>query len=363
MKKITPINNNGNILIRFSYQGKRYAFAPIKEGKYLNSWDLKRADAVCTQIMIDIELNQFDCSLSRYKQTGDTILLDKNPELKDLWKKYTDYKKPMLAPSTLDVDFKRRVEANLNKMPSTNLNDALIIRDWLLNNVSLKQSKKILIQLNACCNWAKKLNIISENPFAGMATDIKVTKKDEEEYINPFTAEERDRILEAFKSNSAYSHYYRLTAFLFYTGCRPCEALPLTWRDVSKDSICFNKSYVEGKNRSRLKTQKQRTIKINSQISSIIGHHNHPNDQLVFPSKNGGYIIWGNFVNRIWKKVLESLTEIEYRNPYQCRHTFITLALQKNVGLTDLARHCGNSPKMILSHYAGITRDFVMPDL
>jgi integrase len=73
---------------------------------------------------------------------------------------------------------------------------------------------------------------------------------------------------------------------------------------------------------------------------------------------------WHNFSNRAWRKVLESLPGIEYRNPYQTRHTFITLALKtQKVDLKDLANFCGNSPKIILERYAGITRNFVMPEI
>ena len=41
-----------------------------------------------------------------------------------------------------------------------------------------------------------------------MATDVKVKKSGtEEEEINPFTREERDRIVAAFKANRYYSYY------------------------------------------------------------------------------------------------------------------------------------------------------------
>jgi hypothetical protein len=54
---------------------------------------------------------------------------------------------------------------------------------------------------------------------------------------------------------------------------------------------------------------------------------------------------------------------IEYRNPYQMRSTFITLALANGVSVQDVAKHCGNSPRVIWSNYAGVNRDFVMPNL
>lgn len=163
--------------------------------------------------------------------------------------------------------------------------------------------------------------------------------------------------------------------FLFKTGCRPSEALALTWSDITQDSITFTKSYVEGNKKKGLKTQKKRTIMLNRQLKKAIAEtraylsnlqekkafvnkHN-----LVFPSPEGNYIDWHNFSNRAWRKILESLPDIKYRNPYQTRHTFITLAIKANVSYTDIAKHCGNSPKIILERYAGITRNFVMPEI
>ena len=45
---------------------------------------------------------------------------------------------------------------------------------------------------------------------------------------------------------------------------------------------------------------------------------------------------------------------IEYRKPYQTRHTFITLALDNGLDAKDVARLVGNSPEVIYKHYAGV---------
>jgi hypothetical protein len=36
--------------------------------------------------------------------------------------------------------------------------------------------------------------------------------------------------------------------------------------------------------------------------------------------------------------------------------------LKNNVSISDVAKFCGNSPEIILKRYAGITREFIMPD-
>jgi integrase len=83
----------------------------------------------------------------------------------------------------------------------------------------------------------------------------------------------------------------------------------------------------------------------------------------VFPStRDLGYIDWDYFAISAWKKVLKTINSLEYKNPYQMRHTFITLALKNSISPQDIARHCGNSAEVIFKHYAGTSRTFVMPD-
>lgn len=73
-------------------------------------------------------------------------------------------------------------------------------------------------------------------------------------------------------------------------------------------------------------------------------------------------INWQNFRKRCWRDLLLGC-EIAYRNPYQMRHTFITLALRAGMPVTDVAALVGNSPAIIYKHYAGVSRDLVLPDI
>jgi hypothetical protein len=91
-------------------------------------------------------------------------------------------------------------------LPVKTLDQAIAIRDWLIANRTPLSAKKILTQFSACCNWAVKSQLIEDNPFEDMASDIKVPKGDSEETdINPFSVEERDRILlEITKTRTTY---------------------------------------------------------------------------------------------------------------------------------------------------------------
>jgi integrase len=108
-----------------------------------------------------------------------------------------------------------------------------------------------------------------------MAADVKVKKSGtEEEEINPFTREERDRIVAAFKANRYYSYYAPLMEFLFFTGCRPSEAIALQWKHIGSKVITFKQAVVyDGRKlvpKEGLKTQKLRRFPVNAQLTELL---------------------------------------------------------------------------------------------
>lgn len=85
-------------------------------------------------------------------------------------------------------------------------------------------------------------------------------------------------------------------------------------------------------------------------------------DDLVFPAPMGKWIDIHNFRNRAWKTIIDSL-DIQYRKPYQTRHTFVTMALEADVSIPQIARWVGNSPQVIMECYAGTIRKVAVPEL
>ncbi|WP_315788449.1 site-specific integrase [Fischerella sp. JS2] len=205
-----------------------------------------------------------------------------------------------------------------------------------------------------------------------MATDIKIPKGDKEDSdINPFSQDERDRIIEAFKNNRYYRHYAPFIEFLFMTGCRPSEAVGLQWKHISKDfsSIRFEQAVVISESgltcKKGLKTQKKRTFPINIRLATLLKSIKANTvcvDAKIFPSPEGGWIDIHNLTNRGWKSILAKLNGIEYCKLYQTRHTFITLALDNKMDVKDVAKLVGNSSEVIYRHYAGQSREIVVPD-
>jgi len=199
--------------------------------------------------------------------------------------------------------------------------------------------------------------------------------------IEPFTAVERDLIIAAFKTNRfchpftsknhLHSNYAAYVQFLFYTGCRPSEAIGLQWKNIDLDKriVLFKEAVVQspgGRIRKEgLKTQSFRRFKINGQLHQILEDTiplNFNTNSLVFPAPEGGFIVQDNFRKRVWRKVLEGLG-LQYRVPYQTRHTFITLCLDKGIDAKDIAQWVGNSPEIIYKHYAGSRHNLQVPEI
>ncbi len=158
-----------------------------------------------------------------------------------------------------------------------------------------------------------------------MGSEINIPKSQrKEEEIDPFTAEERDLILEAFESDrfrpqkSAYKHSYYapLIKFLFFTGCRPSEAVALQWKHVSSDFrlISFEQALIKSDGgrvvREGLKTQERRKFPCNARLQALlesIKPEGCKPSALVFPSVEGKYTNTNNLRNRVYKRILEGV--------------------------------------------------------
>lgn len=378
--------SNDRLQLVFSFGGKRHY---LSTGLSDTKANRKVAEMKARQIELDILCNNFDTSLGKYKPQSEQIIFtppftqsveETYASLVDLWDSYTEYKRSSLSPSTLAKDY-TKINRYINvHLPVKTLDKAVAIRDWLIANKSPRSAKKILTQFSACCKWAAKSQLIDDNPFEGMASDIKLPKGNYEETdINPFSSQERDtpseslreRIILAFQENQYYKHYAPFIEFLFITGCRPSEAIALQWKHIANDFtiIRFEQAVVISQSgltcKPGLKTQKKRVFPINNRLAGLlksIKPVDVSGEAKVFPSPSGMWIDVQNLGRRAWKSVLKTLDDVEYRKLYQTRHTFITMALKNGVDVKDLAKMVGNSPEIIYRHYAGQSRELFLPE-
>jgi integrase len=367
-------SSNGRLQLVFTFDGKRYF---VSTGVSDTPYNRKQAQDKALEVERDIAYGEFDPeNLDKYKIRASVATADpittipiSTPDLPALWKRYSKAKSSGKSPATVRMYgwVANHLERCPCKLPSQNQ----AIFDWLSANVPANSARRVLMHLSACCKWAKKSGLLEANPFEGSASEVKVKKTGtEDDEINPFTREERDRIIETFKGNRYYRHYAPLVEFLFFTGCRPSEAIALQWKHVNHTAITFEQAVIyTGKGfvlKDGLKTQHSRRFPINAQLERLLNEIKADgcnSDLLVFPSPEGRFIDWHNFTNRAWRAVLKSLSDVEYRNPYQTRHTFCSLCREANISSIQLAKWVGNSAQMIDRVYAKPVDLIAVPEL
>lgn len=327
--------------------------------------NFKLAAAKAKQIESDIAFERFDFTLTKYKPQHLKVVQNSEiPEqsvcLIKLWKQYVEYRKPQVSPSTVANQY-AAVTSHLKKLPIPSLENAIGIRDWLISHLTLDAAKRTLVQLNACCKWAKRSKLIPENPFIDLVKEIKVRKHRQND-VHPFTRLEQLAIIEAFED----SQYIELVKFLFLTGCRTGEALGLKWKHITHDlgSITFAES-LSGQQKflTDTKTHKPRKFPCNSQLKELLksikpAQINSDSTIFTIGSVRTFQDNWKRRVND-----LVNLGKVEgFRPQYNTRHTFITNCLESGVSVVQVAKWVGNSPEIIMKHYAGTIQQVQVPN-
>ena len=116
--------------------------------------------------------------------------------------------------------------------------------------------------------------------------------------------------------------------------------------------------------RDGLKTQDRRRFPCNAKLKAMLSSikpEKYSPEGLVFPGFSGKVLNTASFRKTVWKPVLAGLG-VEYRKPYQTRHTFITLALEHGLDAKDVAKLVGNSAEVIYRHYAASKREVSVPE-
>lgn len=321
----------------------------------------KVAEAKAKLIESDIALERFDPTLLKYKNPLFAPSPD-SPSLTELWAKYSEFKSKSLAITTINKDFKK-VKNHIALLPTQKLLDARIIRNHLAKALTVNAARRVLTQIKACCNWAVDEGLIPENPFIHLA--IRSHTSTAVKNIDPFSKSERDEIIAAFETNPNYQRYESFVKLLFLTGARTSEAIGLQWHHISSDlnMITFSEALVLG-NRKDTKTHRTRKFPVNAQLRSLlisIKPSQPDPEALIFTSQKGCPIDSHNFLNKVWRPLMEKLP-IRYRPQYNTRHTFISLCLESGVPVAQVAAWSGNSPRTIYSNYAGIVSTIDVPE-
>ncbi|MBK1986958.1 tyrosine-type recombinase/integrase [Sphaerospermopsis aphanizomenoides BCCUSP55] len=303
------------------------------------------------------------------------VSIHSEPTLKEIWESYKTLKPN--PPKSTHQNRWIPVDRWLSECPSECLivSNADKLLAWLRSKYSDGYIHTPLSTIRTAVNLSIKLGKLKgSNPFSTLLSILEVDTRS----IQIYSKQEAKIILEAFKDGrfnkdkSSYSSafYSGYVEFRIRTGCRPSEAIALTWDDIKNNKIIFSKRYSSGQLLQGTKNGVDaRMFPCNQQMIDFLNSLPRiPNENnLVFPSYEGIYIDQHNFYNRYWQVIVNNLftqklisKELTF---YDLRHSFITWMLRDGVDIKTIATIVGNSPETIMKYYLASNDDIELPEI
>jgi hypothetical protein len=159
----------GAIRLRWTQFGKTYSLTVGKATSDI----LTVAIAKAREIDSDITFERFDTSLVKYGKYLKKGSSNDNLTLCELWEKFLDNKFPFLKEKTKEEYL--FLTKLLEKVDTVKNFDGLFIRKKLLEITTPYMTYKLLVRLNACCNWGIKNKLCTVDPFEGLGKELKAS--------------------------------------------------------------------------------------------------------------------------------------------------------------------------------------------
>lgn len=362
---VKVMERNGYLSLRWSVRSRRYTMALGNA----RATDLNRrmATRMAARIEDDIATGNFDPSLAKYKpKSGNSGGIS----MSRLMDKFARWKERSVDRRTLEkyLVLSRRLEEFWGDRPAESIGpeDARKFRDTVLR-VKMKSERTInetTTLLSACWGWAlKDAKIAAPDPWQELR--LRVPPK---QSARPFSRVEMDRILAGFRdAEPRIAHYYDFVRAWAFLGARTGEMRALRWRhwDDSVNQIWIGETLDADGATKPTKNQKASVIDLPPWFCTLLRSRRDnacSADDLIFQSLKGSHIEAGNFNNRVWKPMLERLG-IEYRRPYNLRHTSISHNIEAGLSEADAANLYRTSIPMLQKNYRGsITNRPVLRD-
>ena len=214
----------------------------------------------------------------------------------------------------------------------------------LIGNLSVagKTLNNYLIPLRGVFEFARRDGAMDSNPAAAIE-NAPVQKP----APDPFTLAEVDTILAALedREDQQVVNYF---AAAFFAGFRPSEQIALCWSDIDfqRRTVRVQRAVVRGQAKASTKTYLVRDVELCDRAWAAI------EAQRAHTQLSGKEIFWNPAIGspwadiqsqwKIWRRCLKRLG-LRYREPYQTRHTFATLALMAGANPSYIARQLGHT--------------------
>ncbi|RLL52182.1 DUF3596 domain-containing protein [Mariprofundus sp. EBB-1] len=224
-----------------------------------------------------------------------------------------------------------------------------MIRQWMSSlSCSPKRINNILIPLRGMLKDAHADGLIEQNPMDRIR-NYKTRSREPQ----PFSLEEQKKIL-----NVLHDQTRNLIQFAFYTGLRTGELIALRWSDIDFDNNLVRvRRSISRKEESTTKTAagERDVVLFEAALEAL-------NGQKLFTYKLSNRIFhnpitkkeWASCdaIWRHWQAAFKKL-DIQYREPYQTRHTYASSLLSAGEHPSWISRQMGHTdPSVLFKKYA-----------
>jgi len=212
-------------------------------------------------------------------------------------------------------------------------------REWQRTAiVSAKTVNEVHSLLSQAFDFLVYDDIIDQNPMKRVRRLKHHTKE-----VQPFTSEEREKILSALPEGYARDFY----EFAFWTGLRTGEQIGLRWDnvDLERKVIFIRESIVKGRKTGTKTKGSNRTHEISEQALKVLKRIKRYGNKSEFvfldPRTLERWKYEGIPRERFWTKAV-NVARVRYRKPYACRHSYASLMLSINMNPMWVARQLGH---------------------
>ncbi|KFZ30052.1 hypothetical protein IDSA_05775 [Pseudidiomarina salinarum] len=178
-------------------------------------------------------------------------------------------------------------------------------------------------------------DIIERNPMKSVKR-LKVNSKE----VQPFNADERERILAALPEGYAREFY----EFAFWTGLRTGEQIGLRWEnvDLERGVIFIRESIVKGRQAGTKTAGSNRTHELHPKALAVLKRLPGQSDYVFRdPATGQRWKYDGVPRERYWQPALKQ-AKVRYLKPYACRHTYASTMLSGGENPMWVAKQLGH---------------------
>lgn len=268
-----------------------------------------------------------------------------------------------LSPSTLAGYAKAIDSERMRRWHGVRVNEVTPsdLRDWISEmDCTSKFIRNLMIPLRSVLEDALNDGLIEFNPFERIALGklIRQTAKASDYVISPYTAAERETLLAACRDDER-----PMVQFWFETGLRPGELQALQWDgiDFSRRIARITQNQVAGVIKAPKTAAGRREVDLSHDAIAAL--------QAARANRCESVRIWLNPATRkpwendaqlrktLWQPLCRR-AGVEYRNPYQVRHTYASTLLTSGHNPWYVAAQLGHEDvEMVFRTYGKFIRE------